>query len=167
VIHVGFGYDIHVLESGRPFVLGGVLLDCPFGPRAHSDGDALIHALIDALLGASALGDIGGLFPPNDPTYQGISSLLLLEKTLYRVKSAGFRPVNADCSVVLETPRLDPYSRRMRETLAAALGIELESVSVKAKTKEGLDATGSGGAVEAYAVVLLERVEGAGQEPQR
>lgn len=161
MIRVGFGYDIHALEEGRPFVLGGVQLQCPFGPRAHSDGDALLHALVDALLGACALGDIGRLYPPEDPRYEGISSLLLLRDTLQRVNVAGFRTVNADCSVILEAPRLGPYVPRIRETLAAELGVDREAVSLKAKTKEGLDATGAGAAVEAYAVVLLETSPGA------
>jgi 2-C-methyl-D-erythritol 2,4-cyclodiphosphate synthase len=126
------------------------------GPEAHSDGDVLIHALIDALLGACALGDIGRLFPPSDEQYRDIRSLILLERTLEVLRTAGFQPRNVDATILLESPRLQPYIDRMRSTLSAELGIPVAAISVKAKTREGLGPTGEGRAVEAYAVALVE-----------
>jgi 2-C-methyl-D-erythritol 2,4-cyclodiphosphate synthase len=128
------------------------------GEEGHSDGDALIHALIDALLGAAAMGDIGTHFPPGDPEYKDISSRVLLVKTREMLDSGGWSIINCDCTVILEYPKLSPYIPSIRETLAKDLGIHPSCVSVKAKTKEGLDATGSGEAIEAYAVVLVNRM---------
>ena len=155
-MRIGFGYDNHRLVPGRVLILGGVHIPSAVGPEAHSDGDVLIHALIDALLGACALGDIGQLFPPSDEQYRDISSRILLQRTLGVLSEGGFRPRNADTTVVLESPRLGPYMEQMRETLGADLGIGAAAVSVKAKTKEGLGPTGQGLAVEAYAVALVE-----------
>jgi 2-C-methyl-D-erythritol 2,4-cyclodiphosphate synthase len=124
---------------------------------AHSDGDALIHALIDALLGAAGLEDIGAHFPPDDPEYRGISSRILLRKTVEKVRASGYRIGNVDCTVVLEVPRLRPYIPEIRGNLAEDLGVEPQAVSVKAKTKEGLDSVGEGRAIEAYSVALIER----------
>jgi 2-C-methyl-D-erythritol 2,4-cyclodiphosphate synthase len=157
-MRIGFGYDIHRLVPGRRLLLAGVDIPGPIGPEAHSDGDALIHALIDALLGACALGDIGRLFPPEDERYRDISSRLLLRRTLEAIKEAGFKAHNADCTVILQTPRLHPYIETMRENLSADLEIPPSAVSVKAKTGEGLGETGRGRAVEAYAVVTVENV---------
>jgi 2-C-methyl-D-erythritol 2,4-cyclodiphosphate synthase len=133
-----------------------VQIPSTLGPQAHSDGDTLIHALIDALLGACALGDIGQLFPPSDEQYRDISSRILLERTLDVLGKAGFRPRNVDATIILESPRLGPYIEQMRSTLSADLGIPAAAISVKAKTKEGLGLTGQGRAVEAYAVALVE-----------
>jgi len=155
-MRIGFGYDNHRLVPGRILILGGVNIPSTLGPEAHSDGDALIHALIDALLGACALGDIGQLFPPSDDQYRNISSRILLQRTLGVLSEAGFRPRNVDTTVILESPRLGPYVEQMRETLSADLGIGAAAISVKAKTKEGLGPTGRGLAVEAYAVALVE-----------
>jgi 2-C-methyl-D-erythritol 2,4-cyclodiphosphate synthase len=155
-MRIGFGYDIHRLVPGRTLVLGGVHVPSSLGPEAHSDGDALIHALIDALLGACALGDIGQLFPPSDAQYRNISSRILLERTLGVLSEAGFRPRNVDTTVILESPRLGPHTGRMRDTLSRDLGIPPAAISVKAKTKEGVGPTGQGRTVEAYAVALVE-----------
>jgi 2-C-methyl-D-erythritol 2,4-cyclodiphosphate synthase len=155
-MRIGFGYDSHRLVPGRALILGGVQVPSTLGPEAHSDGDALIHALIDALLGACALGDIGRLFPPSDEQYRDISSRILLERTLKVLGEAGFRPRNVDATIILESPRLGPYIEQMRSTLSMDLGIPGAAISVKAKTKEGLGLTGQGHAVEAYAVALVE-----------
>lgn len=159
---VGLGWDVHRLSrrAGKPLVLAGVPIDdrrgSARGPVAHSDGDVLIHALIDALLGAAALPDIGRQFPPSDPQYRDISSRLLLRRTLELVSQAGFRPANVDCTVVLQAPRLAPHMPRLRANLAADLGLPEQRVSVKAKTAEGLGAVGHRRAVEAWAAALLE-----------
>jgi 2-C-methyl-D-erythritol 2,4-cyclodiphosphate synthase len=155
-MRIGFGYDSHRLVPGRALILGGVHIPSTLGPEAHSDGDALIHALIDALLGACALGDIGQLFPPSDEQYRDISSRILLQRTLEVLSEAGFRPRNIDATVILDSPRLGPFVEQMRSTLSMDLGIPAAAISVKAKTKEGLDPTGQGLAVEAYAVALVE-----------
>jgi 2-C-methyl-D-erythritol 2,4-cyclodiphosphate synthase len=155
-MRIGFGYDSHRLVPGRALILGGVHIPSTLGPEAHSDGDTLIHALIDALLGACALGDIGQLFPPSDEQYRDISSRVLLQRTLGVLSEAGFRPRNVDATVILESPRLGPYIEQMRSTLGVDLGISSDAISVKAKTKEGLGPTGRGLAVEAYAVSLVE-----------
>ena len=155
-MRIGFGYDSHRLVPGRALILGGVHIPSTLGPEAHSDGDALIHALIDALLGACALGDIGQLFPPSDEQYRDISSRILLKRTLDVLSEAGFRPRNVDATIILESPRLGPYIEQMRSTLSMDLGIPGAAISVKAKTKEGLGLTGQGRAVEAYAVALVE-----------
>lgn len=157
-MRIGVGYDIHRLASGRPFVLGGVPLAHDRGPEGHSDGDPAAHALIDALLGAAALGDIGQHFPPGDPQWLGASSLELLRRTCGLLTQAGFRVHNVDITVVLEAPRLGPYMPAIRAALAEALGVPLGAVGVKAKSNEGLGAIGSGKAVAAYAVALLEEV---------
>jgi 2-C-methyl-D-erythritol 2,4-cyclodiphosphate synthase len=155
-MRIGFGYDSHRLVPGRALILGGVHIPNALGPEAHSDGDALIHALIDALLGACALGDIGQLFPPEDERYRNISSRILLGRTLEAVAEAGFRPRNVDSTILLESPRLEPYVEEMRSNLSSDLNIPGAAISVKAKTKEGLGETGKGRAVEAYAVALVE-----------
>jgi 2-C-methyl-D-erythritol 2,4-cyclodiphosphate synthase len=155
-MRIGFGYDSHYLVPGKALILGGVHIPSTLGPEAHSDGDALIHALIDALLGACALGDIGQLFPPSDEQYRDISSRILLHQTLGVLSEAGFRPRNVDSTIILDSPLLGPYVGQMRNTLAGDLDIPPAAISVKAKTKEGLGPTGKGRAVEAYAVVLVE-----------
>ena len=152
---IGLGYDIHRLEEGEEMILGGVKISAPRGTVGHSDADALIHAVIDALLGAAALGDIGEHFPPSDPTYRGISSRKLLKKTAAMIGEKGYTIGNIDAVVILQEPPLSPYKRQMRANLAADLRISLDTVSIKAKTKEGLDAAGEQRAVEAQAVVLL------------
>jgi len=158
-LRVGLGYDVHRLASrrraGKPLVLAGVEVDARRGPLAHSDGDPLIHALIDALLGAAALPDIGRQFPDDDEQYRGIAGRILLRRTVQMLRDAGLRPWNVDCTMLLEAPRLAPHAPRLRANLAEDLGLPEERVSVKAKSGEGLGAVGRGHAVEAWAVVLL------------
>jgi 2-C-methyl-D-erythritol 2,4-cyclodiphosphate synthase len=155
-MRIGFGCDSHLLVPGRTLVLGGVPVPHPLGPEAHSDGDALIHALIDALLGACALGDIGRLFPDTEERYRGIASRILLERTVEVLGEAGFRPENVDSTIVLASPRLEPYIEGMRANLSAALRVPASAVSVKAKSGQGLG-PGGDGAVAAYAVALVEQ----------
>jgi 2-C-methyl-D-erythritol 2,4-cyclodiphosphate synthase len=154
---IGTGYDIHRLAAGRRFVLGGVELPADRGPLGHSDGDALLHALIDALLGAAALGDIGGHFPPSDPAWQDVDSRKLAARVAAEVRAAGWALINVDATVILESPRLAPRIAAMRQAVATALGIDVTRVSIKAKSNEGLDAVGEGRAVAAHAIALIER----------
>ena len=155
MLRVGTGYDLHRLVEGRSLMLGGAEIPHPKGPLGHSDGDVLIHAIIDALLGACALGDIGSHFPDDDPQYKDASGRDLLRRTAKKVGEKG-RIVNLDTTVVAEQPKLTGHILRMRETIAAVLGIEPEVVSVKAKTAEGLGPVGRGEAIEAYAVALVD-----------
>ena len=152
---IGLGNDLHRLAPGRKLILGGVRIPFEKGPVAHSDGDALIHAICDALLGAAALGDIGHYFPDTSPRWRGASSVVFLRRVRRLVNQAGYTIVNVDATVGLERPKLAPYIPRMQKRLAATLGIRPAQVSVKAKTGEGLDAVGQGEAVRADAVALL------------
>lgn len=157
-MRIGHGYDVHRTKEGRALVLGGVTIECPFGLDGHSDADVLTHAVIDALLGAAALGDIGKLFPDTDPAYKGISSLLLLETAYEAVKKAGFRLSNLDATILCQRPKLAPSILKMRENLAKILGVDVGDVSVKATTEEKLGFTGSGEGIAAHAVCLLEAI---------
>ena len=152
-MRIGIGNDIHRLIEGRPLILGGVEIPYSKGEDAHSDGDVLVHAIIDAILGACAKGDIGTLFPPSDERYKDADSLQLLKQT---VEYAGAKIINIDSSITLEEPKLRPYITTMRERIAEVLSIDIDRVSIKAKTNEGLDETGKGNAVSAIAVVLVE-----------
>jgi 2-C-methyl-D-erythritol 2,4-cyclodiphosphate synthase len=156
-LRVGQGIDIHPFsdDPDRPLVLGGVVVPGSPGLAGHSDGDAVAHALADALLGAAGLGDLGGHFPDSDPRWSGADSLALLSQVVEMVSGHGLRVVNADCTVVTEAPRLAPYSRRMAERVAAVLGAP---VSVKATRAEGLGALGRGEGLVCTAVVLLDAV---------
>lgn len=154
-MRIGMGYDLHRLVPGRPLIIGGVLVPAPFGEDGHSDGDVLIHALIDALLGAAALGDIGTHFPPSDPAYKNIDSRQLLSATMQLVRQAGFKLGNIDATVILEKPKLENHIQAIRTLLAEDLAIDREMVSVKAKTNESVDAVGENRAVAVHAVVLL------------
>jgi 2-C-methyl-D-erythritol 2,4-cyclodiphosphate synthase len=156
-LRVGTGVDAHALEAGVPLVLGGVPIDHPKGLAGHSDGDVITHALIDALLGAANLGDIGTLFPSDGRTPAGISSLTLLEQAHARVRDAGWELVNADCVLIGQEPRLAPLRDRMQETLAAALGVDGDRIAVRATTTDGLGFTGRGEGLAAQAVALLRR----------
>ncbi|MDC7127097.1 MAG: 2-C-methyl-D-erythritol 2,4-cyclodiphosphate synthase [Spirochaetales bacterium] len=155
-MRIGQGWDIHRLESGRELILGGVLIDAPYGSVAHSDGDALTHAIIDAILGAIAAGDIGSHFPDTDPAYKDADSMELLSKTCKIISEAGFRIVNIDSTIILQKPKLKDYIIKIRERIAKTVGIEISLVSVKAKTNEGLGETGACKAVKTQAAVLLE-----------
>ncbi|GLI32685.1 2-C-methyl-D-erythritol 2,4-cyclodiphosphate synthase [Desulforhabdus amnigena] len=155
-MRVGFGYDVHAFVEGRPLFLGGVEVPYEYGLLGHSDADVLLHAIADALLGAAALGDIGRHFPDSDPAYKGISSLLLLERTVELIEERGFKVQNIDSTLVLQKPRLAPYISRMVEQIARVAGLPLSSVNVKATTTEKLGFTGREEGVAAYAVALLE-----------
>jgi 2-C-methyl-D-erythritol 2,4-cyclodiphosphate synthase len=152
----GIGYDIHPFERGRPLVLGGVPIPHEAGLGGHSDADVLTHALIDALLGAAALGDIGQHFPPDDPRYRDANSLDLLRRAVGLVANAGYRVVNVDATVVAETPKLSPHIGAMRSALADFLGVELGAVSVKATTADRLGSVGRGEGIAALATALLD-----------
>jgi 2-C-methyl-D-erythritol 2,4-cyclodiphosphate synthase len=153
---IGIGYDIHPLVEGRPLFLGGVQVEYPKGLAGHSDADALIHALCDALLGALNLGDLGAHFPET-PEWKGARSTTILERVAVMVREAGYRLVNADCIVYAEEPRLAPYRTRMAETLARVLGVDPGDISIKATRGEGLGPVGERRAMAAEAVVLIER----------
>lgn len=155
MFRTGIGYDLHPLASGRPLVLGGVEINHPVGLAGHSDADVLVHALMDALLGAAGLPDIGHHFPPGDERCRGASSLGLLGRVREMVESKNLAVVNCDTVVVAEQPRLAPHVRTMAANIAAVLGLAPERVSVKATTTEGLGACGRGEAIAAQAVVLL------------
>ncbi len=154
---VGIGIDFHRFAPGRKLVLGGVEFPGESGLSGHSDADVVLHAVCDALLGAAALGDIGTHFPPSDPQYRGISSLVLLSRVRDLLREAGYLPVQVDVAVVAERPRLGPHIPSMRTRLAQALGIPQENVSVKATTAEGMGALGRGEGIGAWAVALIRK----------
>jgi len=151
----GIGYDIHRLAADRRLVLGGVAIEHPTGLAGHSDGDVLLHALMDALLGAANLGDLGRHFPSDDPAYAGASSLGLLKRVGGLIREAGFAVASLDATVIAQAPRLAPHVGTMRDAIADALGIESGLVSVKATTNDGLGVVGSGEAIATIAIALL------------
>lgn len=155
-MRIGHGYDVHKLVENRKLILGGVDIPYEKGLLGHSDADVLTHAFMDALLGAAALGDIGGLFPDNDDAYLGADSIELLKKVIALLREHGYVLVNADCTIIAQSPKLKPYIDDMRSTLAEAMGAELDSVSVKATTEEHLGFTGEGLGIAAHAVVLID-----------
>lgn len=155
-MRIGQGYDAHRFEEGRRLVLGGVVIDHPQGMRAHSDGDVLIHALCDALLGAAGLGDIGRHYPDNNAKFAGIDSRILLRDVVERLHLAGFRISNVDLTLVAQQPRLAPYVDTMRGRLAADLQVDVHRVNVKATTTEGMGFIGRAEGIAAYAVALLD-----------
>ena len=157
-MRIGHGYDVHRLVEGRALVLGGVRIPFEKGLDGHSDADVLTHAVMDALLGAAAMGDIGKLFPDTDDRYLGADSVALLREVDRRLTEAGYRLGNLDVTVIAQRPKLAPYINQMRQNLAAALHTELQNVSVKATTEEHLGFTGSGEGIAAHAVCLLEPV---------
>jgi 2-C-methyl-D-erythritol 4-phosphate cytidylyltransferase/2-C-methyl-D-erythritol 2,4-cyclodiphosphate synthase len=156
---VGIGYDIHRLVEGRPLVLGGVVIPSDRGLAGHSDADAICHAVTDAILGAAAAGNVGQLFPDDDPRWKGASSVDLLRRAAAVVHDRGFQIENVDVVVVLETPRVGPFVPAMLDTLASALGVDRSRVSIKGKTNEGLDAVGRGAAIAVHAMASLVRGE--------
>lgn len=160
MLRIGEGYDVHALVEGRELVLCGVRIDGARGPEGHSDGDALAHAICDALLGAAALGDIGRHFPPGDERFKGSPSRMFLERVVELLAEQGYRVANVDATVVLERPRLSPHIHAIRTSLAEALGCPVDSVSVKAKTAEKMGPVGEGKAIEARAIALVERRDG-------
>jgi len=152
---VGQGFDVHALVPGRRLVLGGVQIAAPQGLLGHSDADVLVHALIDALLGAAGLGDIGAMFPDTDARHRGADSMQLLVLALERVRQAGWRIENVDCTVIAQQPRIAPFVEAMRRSLAGALGVAHGDVSIKGKTTEWLGFTGRGEGIAALVVVAL------------
>jgi 2-C-methyl-D-erythritol 2,4-cyclodiphosphate synthase len=156
---IGQGIDIHRLEPDRPFILGGVLIPFSKGPLGHSDADALLHAIIDALLGATALGDIGQHFPDSDPQWQGASSVDLLQSIWQLVQSLGWQIENIDCTVMLQEPKLASYVKPIREKIANTLEIEIDRISVKATTSERLGFIGEGLALQTFCTLLLKRTQ--------
>jgi 2-C-methyl-D-erythritol 2,4-cyclodiphosphate synthase len=159
---MGLGWDVHRLAAGRPLILGGVTVPSELGLEGHSDADVLAHAITDAILGAAALGDIGMHFPDTDPRWKGCDSLVFLKHALELVKEKGFRLVNIDSTVILERPKLKDFRLPIREKLAAALGLDVERVSVKFKTAEKVGPVGEGKSAEAQALVTVEKHDWAG-----
>lgn len=157
-MRVGIGYDVHRLEYGRKLILGGVEIPYEKGLLGHSDADVLVHALMDAMLGAAALGDIGRHFPDTDEKYRGISSIKLLENVAVLIAQKGYRLANADCVVVAQAPKLAPYIEKMRENIAAAAGVDTDCISVKATTTERLGFEGRGEGISAQSVISLEKL---------
>ena len=157
-LRIGHGYDVHRLTGGRPLILGGVTVPYEKGLAGHSDADVLTHAVMDALLGAAGLPDIGNLFPDNDAAFLNISSIYLLQQVAKKLDEAGVQVVNIDATLVAQAPKIAPYRLEMRQNLAAALGIEVEQVGVKATTEEHLGFTGDGSGMAAHAVILLEKL---------
>ena len=157
-LRVGHGYDVHRLVEGRALILGGVTVPFDRGLLGHSDADVLTHAVMDALLGAAALGDIGKLFPDSDAAYAGADSIALLRRVTALLQEHGWQVGNVDATVVAQTPKLAPYVPEMRRRLAEAMGLDVDCVSVKATTEERLGFTGSGEGMAAHAVALIERL---------
>ena len=155
-MRIGHGYDVHRLTENRKLILGGVEIPYEKGLLGHSDADVLVHALMDAMLGAAALGDIGKLFPDNDDAYLGADSLVLLKKVSALIREHGYTLSNADCTGIAQRPRLSPFIDEMRKRVAEAAGVDVGRVSVKATTEEKLGFTGEGLGIAAHAVVLLE-----------
>lgn len=157
-MRIGHGYDVHRLVAGRKLILGGVDITHSHGFLGHSDGDVLTHAVMDALLGAAALGDIGFHFPDKDPAYRDISSLLLLDRVMELLRREGYQVGNLDATVIAQAPKLAPHISEIRQSLSRRLGIPLSRVNIKATTEEGLGFTGRELGVAAHAVVLLEEL---------
>lgn len=155
MIRVGTGYDVHPLVTGRPLIIGGVLIPFDFGLSGHSDADVLTHAVCDALLGALGEGDLGTHFPDTDSQYQNISSLILLERVAKLIHKAGYQVNNLDVTVIAEAPKLSAYKRAIRSNLALALGVEENAVNIKATTQEGLGFIGHREGIAAHAIVSL------------
>lgn len=158
-MRVGTGYDVHILTEGRKLIIGGVNIPYEKGLLGHSDADVLVHSIADALLGAAALGDIGGHFPDSDPRYRGISSLILLKYVAELLKEKGYIVCNIDSTIVAQMPKMAPYIGEMRQNIAEAAGLNIDAVSVKATTTEHLGFEGRGEGISAQAVVLIEKIK--------
>ena len=154
-VRVGIGYDLHRLEAGRKLIVGGIELPFDKGPMGHSDGDVVAHAMVDALLGAAGLGDIGTHFPDTDPKWKNANSLIFLEHTRKLLDEKRFAIEHVDVVVILERPKLGPHFPKMREVLAKSLGVDAEKIHLKAKTNEGVDAVGRGEAIASHVVATL------------
>lgn len=158
MIRIGHGYDVHRLVEGRKLILGGVEIPNPTGLLGHSDADVLLHAISDALLGAAALGDIGKLFPDNDPAFKDADSLALLHQVCLHLRAAGYQIVNVDATVIAQAPKLAPHIPQMRNNIARVLGVDRTCISVKATTEEGLGFSGEKLGIAAHAVCLIESI---------
>ncbi len=156
-LRIGEGYDVHRLTEGRKCIIGGVEIPFEKGLLGHSDADVLLHAVTDALLGACGQGDIGRRYPDTDQTWKGADSLELLKDTVQHLRNLGFVPVNVDCTVICQAPKITPHAPQMRANIAAALGVESDCVNIKGKTEEGLGFTGQGLGIAARAVALVEK----------
>jgi len=159
-VRAGIGYDSHRFTDTRPLILGGVTVPDAPGLAGHSDGDAVLHALCDALLGAAAMGSIGQVFPDTDPTFAGADSARLLSTVVERLAADGYRVVNADVTVIAERPRIQPHAEAMRARIASLLGVPPAAVSVKGKTNEGMGWIGRGEGLATQAIVLIDRFDG-------
>ncbi len=156
-MRIGHGYDVHKLVEGRKLIVGGVDIPHSLGLLGHSDADVLLHAISDALLGACAMGDIGGMFPDTDPEWEGADSLKLLEAVVKKLNDSGYFIENIDSTLIAQKPKMKPYIPQMRENIAKACGIDADMVSVKATTEENLGFTGRGEGISAHAVVLVDK----------
>lgn len=154
-MRIGLGYDLHKLVPNRELVIGGIIIPYHLGEEAHSDGDVLIHAIIDSLFGAAALGDIGTHYPPSEKKWKDISSIILLEDCNKKILDNGYRIGNIDCTIILEKPKINPHVDLIREKLSSILKIDKNQISIKGKTKEGVDATGENRAIESHVISLL------------
>ncbi len=157
-LRIGHGYDVHRLVPGRELILGGVSIPWEMGLDGHSDADVLTHSIMDALLGAASLGDIGQLFPDSDNSFLNISSIVLLRRVVDQLTAAGWRVVNVDATLIAQRPKIGPYREAMRQNIASAIGVDLSCINVKATTEEHLGFTGDGSGMAAHAVALIEKV---------
>lgn len=158
-MRIGHGYDVHRLVENRDLIVGGVKIDYEKGLLGHSDADVLLHAVSDSLLGAAALGDIGGMFPDNDPEFLDADSLVLLRKVYERLRENGYRVINVDATIIAQKPKMKPYIPEMRMNIAVALSLDVDSVSVKATTEEEMGFTGRGEGISAHCVCLIDNVD--------
>ncbi len=156
-MRIGHGYDVHKLVEGRDLIVGGVKIPYEKGLLGHSDADVLLHAVSDSLLGAAAMGDIGGMFPDNDPKFLGADSLVLLREVFEEIKKSGYRIINIDATIIAQKPKMKPYISEMRMNIAAALSTEIENISVKATTEEEMGFTGRGEGISAHCVCLIDK----------
>ncbi len=157
MFRIGHGYDVHRLTQGRPLIIGGVTIPFELGLDGHSDADVLVHAVMDALLGAAALGDIGGLFPDTDPAYKGADSMKLLEHVVKVLSDKGYSIGNIDATLIAQKPKIKPYLIEMRENIAKVCGVDVDAINVKATTEEKLGFTGSMQGMSAHAVCIIEK----------
>jgi 2-C-methyl-D-erythritol 2,4-cyclodiphosphate synthase len=157
-LRIGHGYDVHRLVPGRELILGGVSIPWEMGLDGHSDADVLTHSIMDALLGAASMGDIGQLFPDSDNSFLNISSIVLLRRVVDQLTAAGWRVVNVDATLIAQRPKIGPYREAMRQNIASAIGVDLSCINVKATTEEHLGFTGDGSGMAAHAVALIEKV---------
>ncbi len=156
-MRIGHGYDVHKLVEGRDLIVGGVKIPYEKGLLGHSDADVLLHAVSDSLLGAAAMGDIGGMFPDNDPQFLDADSLVLLRRVFERLRESGYRVINVDATIIAQRPKMKPYIPEMRMNIAAALSTSIDNISVKATTEEEMGFTGRGEGISAHCVCLIDK----------